>query len=103
VLFRRGSSTYNFAGIEDWEEHRESLLVAGMSHHDWSKLARIFRRLLEIAPLLKNPDIEIPDEYTGFVEETANECKAGRDLLQPFIMENPLPFFAPHRALQKQS
>jgi hypothetical protein len=99
----RGSSTYSFAGIKDWEEHRESLLVAGMSHQDWSKLARIFRRLLEIAPLLKNPDIEIPDEYTGFVEETANECEAGRDLLQPFITENPLPVFAPDRALQKQS
>jgi hypothetical protein len=99
----RGSSTYSFAGIEDWEEHRESLLVAGMAHEDWSNLARIFRRLLEMAPLLQNPDIEIPDEYTEFVQETAHECEGARDLLQPFITESPLPFFSPGRALESDA
>lgn len=97
----RGSSSYLFAGIADWEKYRESLLVAGMPHDHWSKLARIFRKLLEIAPLLQNPEIEIPKKHIDFVEETAADCEAARNLLRPFITETPIPFFAPEKALKQ--
>jgi hypothetical protein len=98
----RGSSVYSFAGIEDWEKHRESLLVAEMPHDDWSQLARIFRQLLEAAPLLKNSEVEIPENYVEFIEGIARDCEEGRGLLRPFITEDPLPFFAPEKALAGQ-
>jgi hypothetical protein len=106
---KRFSSLYLFRGIEEWGAHRYLLLAAGMSHKDWSKLAQIFRNLLEVRESLREIHSEtdagdwpgFDDEMVKWLTEIAKECEEGRIFLEPFIVEGDVPFFRPNQIFNR--
>jgi hypothetical protein len=106
---KRFSPMYLFCGIEEWDAHRHLLLAAGMSHENWSKLAQIFRSLLEVRESLRriHPETdtddwpEFGDDMVKWLTEIAKECEEGRSFLEPFIVEDAVPLFRPNQIFDR--
>lgn len=94
----RGVKSFLYPGLKTWDDHRERLLLAGMSHDDWAELARCFRQLLEIVPMLK--DEEVSEQRIEFFESVRERCEAAQELLEPFAVEGDVPLLRPGRVFK---
>jgi quinol monooxygenase YgiN len=85
---RTAGTSFLFAGLEEWDNHRSLFITAGMPHLQWRRLARIFRKLLEVTTALKGDgEVTLDDNWVDFLERLAGECEEARDLLAPFCIE----------------